>query len=53
MKAKLFALIPALLACVACGNGTTQKQAQPMPETPVPNVEVVVAQTQDVPQEST
>ena len=50
---KRIALIPALLALVACGNGTTQKQQDPAGPAAVPNVEVVQAEVRDVPQEST
>ncbi|MBO4634864.1 MAG: efflux RND transporter periplasmic adaptor subunit [Bacteroidales bacterium] len=53
MKTRI-ALIACLLAAAACGNGGTSKTAAVGPQTPAtPNVEVAVAQSQAVPQEST
>ena len=50
MKTRI-ALIATLIAAVSCGNNTANKQQTPA-EKPVPNVEIIEAGTQSVPQES-
>ena len=51
MKSR-FAIIPALLAVMACGNETQKSEEAPAAPV-VPNVEITKAQTSIVPQEST
>ena len=52
MNAKT-ALLPALLAFVACGNGSNQAPQAAAPVATVPNVEVAQVQARDVPQDNT
>lgn len=52
MKSR-FAIIPALLAVMACGNETQKSAAPAAAAEVIPNVEVTKAQTSIVPQEST
>ena len=47
------ALLPALLAFVACGNGSNQAPQAAAPVATVPNVEVAQVQARDVPQDNT
>ena len=50
---KVIAILPALLVLMACGNSGSSAGTQAQGPAAVPNVEVVTAQAQDVPQEST
>jgi len=51
---RVFAILPVLLALVACGNSGSKKQeAAATASAPVPNVEITVAHAREVPQEST